>query len=73
MCRGSVSTKNHVVLMALLISSLIVDKFGTTSTGLIFNGLIVFGAVLVAMANSFWTMFVGRFLLGKLRQLTAAF
>lgn len=51
-------------VVMVLIGGFLIDRFGTRVMSLWFSGLIVAGAVLVAMAPSFWLMLVGRSIFG---------
>lgn len=51
-------------LIMLPIAGFLIDRFGTRKMSLVFSGLIVTGAVLVAAAPMFWLMVVGRTIFG---------
>lgn len=51
-------------LVMVFIGGFLIDRFGTRRMSLIFNALIVAGAVVVAAAPSFWLMLGGRTLFG---------
>ncbi|MFQ5817246.1 MAG: MFS transporter [Terriglobia bacterium] len=51
-------------LVMVFIGGFLVDRFGTRPMSLVFSGLIVLGATLVAAAPVFWLMLVGRTIFG---------
>lgn len=52
------------ILGAVLVAGILVDKFGTRAMSVIFSGLVVLGAVVVAAAPSFIAVLIGRATLG---------
>jgi MFS family permease len=51
-------------LLFLFLAGFVIDRIGTRRASLLFSSLITLGAVIVAMAPSFWPMYAGRFVFG---------
>ncbi len=51
-------------IIMVFIGGFLIDRFGTRRMSLVFSGLIVLGATIVAAAPAFWLMLVGRVIFG---------
>lgn len=51
-------------VLSVFIGGLLVDKIGTRKASLLFSALVTIGAIIVALADNIWVIFVGRFIFG---------
>lgn len=62
---GSLYTAySMAAIFIVFFGGMLIDKLGTRKASLLFSGLVCLGALVVAMANSTWELFVGRLIFG---------
>ncbi|MCP4899625.1 MAG: major facilitator superfamily domain-containing protein 1 [bacterium] len=58
------SAYSWAAVIVLLLGGVIIDRFGTVKSTIVFGGICTFAAILNAVTEEFWVMVVARFLLG---------
>jgi len=58
------SAYSIAAIFIVFFSGVLIDKLGTRKGSLLFSSLVVLGAVIVALADSTWMLFVGRLIFG---------
>lgn len=58
------SAYSIAAIFIVFFSGVLIDKLGTRRGSLLFSSLVVLGAVVVALADSTWMLFVGRLIFG---------
>ena len=58
------SVYSLAAVFVLLLGGVIIDKYGTVKSTIIFGSICTFAGILMVLTSSFWVMVVARFLLG---------
>jgi MFS family permease len=58
------SIYSFAAVIVLLLGGVIIDKYGTVKSTIVFGSICTFAAILMALTSNFWVMVVARFLLG---------
>jgi MFS family permease len=58
------SVYSLAAVIVLLIGGVVIDKYGTVKSTIIFGGICTFAGILMVMTSDFWVMVAARFLLG---------
>ena len=51
-------------ILSVLVGGILVDRIGTRRASLLFSVLVTVGAIIVALAQSMWVIYLGRFIFG---------
>ena len=51
-------------ILSVFIGGLLIDRIGTRRASLLFSGLVTLGALIVALSQSTWVLYLGRFVFG---------
>lgn len=58
------SVYSAAAIIVLLIGGVVIDRYGTVTSTILFGGVCTFAAILMVLTSSYWVMVVARFLLG---------
>jgi len=58
------SVYSLAAVIVLLIGGVVIDRYGTVKSTIVFGGVCTFAAILMVLTSNYWVMVVARFLLG---------